>query len=400
MTIERAIATRWTRGLITTSEVQVRSAVEAVEDPRLLHPLGSLGMVREVRMRRLGRGAEVVIAIPGGDYQEREELVRRVTKAGAEALGGSFDVTIEFMEEGERSELRARLVSLGQPVGGQAHGGVESGTVKGPGRTNPFMEKASTTRVLGISSGKGGVGKSSVTVNLAVSLAKAGYYVGLLDADVYGFSVPKMLAVTQAPLVLDQLLVPPVAYGVRCMSMGFIVEDDQPVVWRGPLLHKALEQFLVDVYWGRPDFLLVDMPPGTGDVALSMAQYLPRAEIFVVTTPQPAAQRVAQRSAIMARQLKLPLRGVIENMSWFTGDDHKRYELFGSGGGEGLARSLGVGLLAKIPFVPAVREGGDSGRPIVVADPESEVAVAFTSLAQAVAGMGPARVYRSELSVR
>jgi ATP-binding protein involved in chromosome partitioning len=142
------------------------------------------------------------------------------------------------------------------------------------------------------------------------------------------------------------------------------------------------------------------MPPGTGDVALSMAQYLPRAEIFVVTTPQPAAQRVAQRSAIMARQLKLPLRGVIENMSWFTGDDHKRYELFGSGGGEGLARSLGVGLLAKIPFVPAVREGGDSGRPIVVADPESEVAVAFTSLAQAVAGMGPARVYRSELSVR
>ena len=262
------------------------------------------------------------------------------------------------------------------------------------------MEKASTTRVLGISSGKGGVGKSSVTVNLAVSLAKAGYSVGLLDADVYGFSVPKMLAVTQAPLVLDQLLVPPVAYGVRCMSMGFIVEDDQPVVWRGPLLHKALEQFLVDVYWGRPDFLLVDMPPGTGDVALSMAQYLPRAEIFVVTTPQPAAQRVAQRSAIMARQLKLPLRGVIENMSGFTGDDHKRYELFGSGGGEGLARSLGVGLLAKIPFVPAVREGGDSGRPIVVADPESEVAVAFTSLAQAVAGMGPARVYRSELSVR
>jgi ATP-binding protein involved in chromosome partitioning len=381
-------------------------------------------MVREVRMRRLGRGAEVVVAIPGGDYEEREELVRRVIEAGGRASGGSIDVTVAFMEEGERSELRARLVSLGQPGDGAPGGagtaplggrpatgpagdgratgaeGFESGTVKGPGRANPFMAKASTTRVLGISSGKGGVGKSSVTVNLAVSLAKAGFSVGLLDADVYGFSVPKMLAVTQAPLVLDQLLVPPVAYGVRCMSMGFIVEDDQPVVWRGPLLHKALEQFLVDVYWGRPDFLLVDMPPGTGDVALSMAQYLPRAEIFVVTTPQPAAQRVAQRSAIMARQLKLPLRGVIENMSWFTGDDGKRYELFGSGGGEDLARSLGVGLLAKIPFVPAVREGGDKGRPIVVADPSSEVAVAFTDLAATVAAMGPARVYRSELSVR
>jgi ATP-binding protein involved in chromosome partitioning len=400
MTVDRAAAARQTRGLITTSELQLRAAVEAVVDPRLLHTLGSLGMVRDVRVRRLGRGAEVVVAIPGGDYEEREELVRRVTSAGAQAAGGSVGVTVAFMDEVERAELRARLVSLGQPGGAAAGGGVESGTVKGPGRTNPFMEKASTTRVLGISSGKGGVGKSSVTVNLAVSLASAGYSVGLLDADVYGFSVPKMLAVTQAPLVLDQLLVPPVAFGVRCMSMGFIVEDDQPVVWRGPLLHKALEQFLVDVYWGRPDFLLVDMPPGTGDVALSMAQYLPRAEIFVVTTPQPAAQRVAQRSAIMARQLKLPLRGVIENMSWFTGDDGKRYELFGSGGGEDLARSLGVGLLAKIPFVPAVREGGDSGRPIAAADPESEVALAFAALAEAVVAMGPARVYRSELSVR
>jgi ATP-binding protein involved in chromosome partitioning len=262
------------------------------------------------------------------------------------------------------------------------------------------MAPGSRTRVVGISSGKGGVGKSAVAVNLAVALAAQGHEVGLLDADVYGYSVPKMLGVDRGPTAIDDLLVPPVVHGVRCLSMGFFVPDEQPVIWRGPMLHKALEQFLVDAYWGEPDYLLVDMPPGTGDVALSLGQYLPRTEILVVTTPQAAAQRVAQRSALAAKRLKLPVRGVIENLSWFTGDDGTRYELFGAGGGEALAGSLEVPLLGRIPLVPAVREGCDQGVPVRVADPSSEAAGAFDSLAEAVAKLGPARIYRSELTVR
>ncbi len=222
----------------------------------------------------------------------------------------------------------------------------------------------------------------------------------MLDADVYGFSVPKMLGVDREPVSIDGLLVPPVVHGVRCLSMGYFIPDEQPVVWRGPMLHKTLEQFLVDAYWGEPDFLLIDMPPGTGDVALSLGQYLPRAEILVVTTPQAAAQRVAQRSAYAAKRLKLSVRGVIENMSWFTADDGTRYELFGSGGGLSLSEALEVPLLGKVPFVPAVREGSDAGRPVRVADPESEASRAFDELAGAVTDLGPARIYRSELTVR
>jgi ATP-binding protein involved in chromosome partitioning len=262
------------------------------------------------------------------------------------------------------------------------------------------MAAQSPTRVVGISSGKGGVGKSSVAVNLAVALAARGRQVGLLDADVYGFSVPKMLGVTRQPVAVDDLLVPPVVHGVRCLSMGFFVSDEQPVIWRGPMLHKALEQFLVDAYWGEPDFLVVDMPPGTGDVALSLGQYLPRTEIVVVTTPQPAAQRVAQRSAYAARRLKLAVRGVVENMSWFTGDDGTRYELFGSGGGETLAVDLDVPLLGRVPFVPAIRQGADVGVPVTVADPRSEAAVAFDSLAEQLEELGPTRIYKRELTVR
>jgi ATP-binding protein involved in chromosome partitioning len=193
--------------------------------------------------------------------------------------------------------------------------------------------------------------------------------------------------------------VPPVAYGVRCISIGFFVGEDQPVMWRGPMLHKALEQFLVDVYWGDLDYLVVDMPPGTGDVALSMAQYLPRSEIYVVTTPQAAAQRVAQRAAYMAKKINLPLRGVIENMSWFTGDDGRRYELFGRGGGEQLASDLGVPLLSQIPLVPALREGGDVGRPVTVTDANGEVAGAFDELAAQILARGPGRVFRPELTI-
>jgi ATP-binding protein involved in chromosome partitioning len=289
--------------------------------------------------------------------------------------------------------------------GGHSHGGAGSAAGAAPlgheeGRANAFMDPASTTRVIGITSGKGGVGKSSVTVNLAIALVKAGYEVAILDADVYGFSVPGMLGIDADPTVRNQKMVPPVAYGVRCMSMGFFVDEDQPVMWRGPMLHKALEQFLVDVEWGKPDFLLIDMPPGTGDVALSMAQYLPASEIYVVTTPQPAAKRVAQRSAYMARKVNLPLRGVIENMSWFTGADGQRYELFGAGGGQQLADELGVPLLGQIPLTPALREGGDVGQPVTVADQGGEVAQAFASIAAQLVARGRARVFRSELKIQ
>ncbi len=379
-------------------EDDLRAVVEAVVDPRIRQPLGALGMLREVRASR--RSAEVSIAVPA-DYSHGPQLAAAVGAAAERSGLPVPDVSLLVMTEHERSDLAARLHELGRPSAARgAVAATEEGSVKGPGRTNPFMEKSSKTRVLGINSGKGGVGKSSLTVNLAVALASLGHEVGLLDADVYGFSVPKMLGIESRPMIIDDLLVPPVVHGVRCISMGLFVDDDQPVVWRGPLLHKALEQFLVDVYWGGPDFLLVDMPPGTGDVALSMAQYLPRTELYVVTTPQPSAQRVAQRSAVMARQLKLPLRGVVENMSWFVADDGKRYELFGAGGGQELARSLGVALLGQIPFVPAVRQGGDDGVPIVVSDPSSAASAAFFGLANSIAALGPARVYRSELSVR
>jgi len=270
----------------------------------------------------------------------------------------------------------------------------------------PFSSGPGPTRVIGVSSGKGGVGKSSVTVNLAVALAGAGHSVGILDADVYGFSVPAMLGLGGTPTtsggltMSDGKVQPPTAFGVRVMSMGFFANEDQPVIWRGPMLHKALEQFLADVDWGSPDFLLVDMPPGTGDVALSMSQYLPASEVYVVTTPQVAATRVAQRSAYMARKLNLPLRGVIENMSWFSGPDGSRYEIFGNGGGAQLAEELGVPLLGQIPLVPAIREGGDSGQPIVVGEPASEAAEAFKSVARQIVDLGRGRVFREELRIK
>jgi ATP-binding protein involved in chromosome partitioning len=217
---------------------------------------------------------------------------------------------------------------------------------------------------------------------------------------VWGFSIPKMLGVDRPPVVLDEMLLPPEAHGVRCISIGFFAEEDQPVIWRGPMLHKALEQFLTDVYWGEVDYLVIDMPPGTGDVSLSMAQFIPRAEVIVVTTPQPAAQRVAQRAAAMAEKVDLDVIGVIENMSWFRGDDGTRYELFGSGGGAELASQLDVPLLAQIPLVPALREGGDDGHPIVVAHPDDEAAVAFRAVAERLdTDLTPKRIYRPELKI-
>jgi ATP-binding protein involved in chromosome partitioning len=393
---------------VTANEAELHAAVSAVVEPDLGRSLGELGMVRAVRARR--RGAEVTVAVPVTPWPVLDELVRRVGRAvGDAAGGGDAEVHAVAMSDDERAAVRAVLASPpgGEPAPlvpsarpGPAPGGAPQPLGHEEGRPNRFMAAGSRTRVIGISSGKGGVGKSSVTVNLAVALAAAGHEVGLLDADVYGFSVPRMLGVERRPTAIDELLVPPVVHGVRCLSMGYFVPDDQPVIWRGPMLHKALEQFLVDAYWGEPDFLLVDMPPGTGDVALSLGQYLPRTEIVVVTTPQPAAQRVAQRSAFAARRLKLPVRGVVENLSWFTGVDGTRYELFGAGGGQALAEQLEVPLLARIPLVPEVREGADVGVPVRVSDPAGEAARAFDALAEAVVGLGPARIYRRELTVR
>jgi ATP-binding protein involved in chromosome partitioning len=385
---------------MSVDESEVRTAAEEVVDPTLRLTLGQLGMVGPVHARR--RRVSVEVDVPVADYPGVDELTERV-RAAVSAVDGADEVTVTTaaMDEEVKAHLRALL--RGGPVdGGHSDHADHSNAALGheEGRPNSFMAPRSKTRVLGISSGKGGVGKSSVTVNLAVALARAGHDVAILDADVYGFSVPAMLGVTDDPLIIGDLVVPPVANGVRCLSMGYFVSEETPVIWRGPMLHKALEQFLVDAYWGEPDFLLIDMPPGTGDVTLSLGQYLTKTEVIVVTTPQPAAQRVAQRSAYAARKLKLSVRGVIENMSWFTGDDGVRYELFGQGGGARLAADLGVPLLAQLPLVPALREGADRGVPLVVAEPDSEAAAAFAELATLVAGLGPARVYRQELTVR
>jgi ATP-binding protein involved in chromosome partitioning len=406
------------------SELQVMEALRPVNDPELDVSIVELGLVRRVDIRR-GRVA-VTVALTVAGSPLRDELSRRVTSAVA-SLRGVRDVAVDLtvMTPDEQDALRRRL-SDRQGDGGYhpdrdappeaavgrtprtedpaaPHGAAANGSTRPlgheAGRPNPFGSH-SRTRVLGITSGKGGVGKSSVTVNLAVALAGLGRDVAVLDADVYGFSIPGMLGVDQEPTVRDQKMVPPESYGVRCMSMGFFVDDDQPVIWRGPMLHKALEQFLVDVDWGSPEFLLIDMPPGTGDVALSMAQYLPTSEVYVVTTPQLAARRVAQRSAYMAKKIHLPLRGVIENMSWLTGDDGARLPLFGEGGGAELARELGVPLLGQVPLTPALRVGGDEGRPLVATQPDSEAGRAFSAMADHLVALGPARIFHPELTIR
>ena len=379
------------------TEAQILEALQPVQDPELHRSIVELDMVKGVRID--GGHVAVTVALTVAGCPLRAEITQRVTNALTPLEGvDAVNVDLTVMTDAERDALRQKL-SSGHSQSGHSHG--QGGQTLGheEGRTNPFMAPGSRTRVLGMTSGKGGVGKSSVTVNTALALAKMGREVGILDADVYGFSVPKMLGIDQEPVVIDGLLVPPVAHEVKVISIGFFVEENQPVMWRGPMLHKALEQFLTDVYWGELDYLLIDMPPGTGDVALSLAQYLPKSEVFVVTTPQAAAQRVAQRTAYMAKKINLPLRGVIENMSWFTGDDGTRYELFGRGGGAALAQELGVPLLAQVPLVPALREGGDIGVPVVASDPDSEAAQAFEALAKELDNMGAARVFRSELRI-
>jgi ATP-binding protein involved in chromosome partitioning len=394
---------------MAADQSQLEAALSAVQEPELGLTFGELGLLRSVRPRR--RRVLVEVALPVAAWPGIDDLAEDIHRA-ALSVAGVEEVELDFvvMTEAERDVLRQRLRAgmLGDAVpqvesdgDGHGHDHAGHGHGSGPGAALPaFLGPDAHTRVIGVSSGKGGVGKSTVTVNLAIALAEAGHSVGLLDADVYGFSVPKMLGTEHDPIILGDIVIPTSAHGVKCLSMGYFVPDDQPVIWRGPMLHKAIQQFLTDAYWGEPDFVLVDMPPGTGDVALTLAEVMPRAEIVVVTTPQAAAQRVAQRSAFAARRLKLSVRGVIENMSWFTGDDGTRYELFGSGGGETLAADLGVPLLGRVPLVNAVRLGGDEGRPVMAVDPQSETARSFRAIAEKLAGIGPARVYRRELTLR
>jgi ATP-binding protein involved in chromosome partitioning len=373
---------------------QIIDVLRPVEDPELHRSIVDLGMVRTISID--GESVQVQIALTVAGCPLRNEIQNRVTGA-VKALDGVSSVGLDFtvMTDEERAGVRELLHgSPGATAGStQAHGHAE-------GRKIPFAEPGSKTRPLLISSGKGGVGKSTVTTNLAVALAQRGHSVGIVDADIYGFSIPRMLGADRDPIAIDQMLIPPEANGVRCISIGYFVPEGQAVVWRGPMLHKALEQFLTDVFWDEPDFLLIDMPPGTGDIALSLSQYLPRGEVYVVTTPQPAAQKVARLSAAMAAKVNLDVKGIIENMSWFTGDDGKRYELFGSGGGQELADELGVPLLGQLPLVQALREGGDDGHPITVTDPDSEAATLFRAMAEKIAvDLRPKKVFNPQLKI-
>ena len=373
---------------------QIIDALRPVEDPELRRSIVDLGMVRDIRIGADGAiGVQIALTVAGCPL--RNEIQNRVGGAVTQVAGVTgFTLDFTVMTDQEREALREKLQGAGgQPAAQGGHGHAE-------GKAVPFNEPGNKTRPLLISSGKGGVGKSSVTVNLAVALASQGYSVGVVDADIYGYSVPRMLGTDRDPVVIDQMLIPPESHGVRCISIGYFVPEGQAIIWRGPMLHKALEQFLADVFWDEPDFLLIDMPPGTGDIALSLSQYLPRGEVYVVTTPQPAAQKVAALSAAMAAKLNLPVKGIIENMSWFTGDDGKRYEIFGSGGGQALADDLGVPLLGKLPLVQQLREGGDNGNPITVADPSSELAQSFQEMARRIATeLKPKKIFSSALKV-
>jgi len=378
--------------MVQRNDDDLRDAFLAVEEPSLFHTLGELNTLRSVHSD--GATITVRIGVPVDGYPLTDELGARLLECLDRDDEREISLELEFLDDAARSALGTRLNELTARSLADAPGGKNGGE-----RSNPFQSTGSSVRVLAIASGKGGVGKSSVTVNLAVALSRLGHRVGLLDADIYGFSAPRMLQVGYPPIVVGKTIVPPVSHGVRCISMGFFVDEDQGVAWRGPMLHKAIEQFLVDVHWGILDYLLIDMPPGTGDVALSVGEQLPKSELYVVTTPQHAAARVAVRAGSVGRQLRLPVRGVIENMSWFTSRDGERHELFGKGGGQLVADTLDVPLLGQIPLVPNAGESGDDAVPLTISDPDGEVSTAFSEIARRIVETGPARVYRSELRI-
>ncbi len=348
----------------------LRSALSKVIDPEIRRPITEIGMVRSIEVE--GDGIAVIgidLTISGCPMKDR---ITRDVEAAAQTVDGVTDVRVELgvMSDEQRDGLKTAL------RGGK------------PEPVIPFTQPGNLTRVYAIASGKGGVGKSTVTANLAAAMAADGLKVGVLDADIFGFSIPGMLGITAQPTRLDDMLLPPIAHEVKAVSIGMFVPEGQPVVWRGPMLHRALEQFLADVFWGDLDVLLLDLPPGTGDIAISVAQLLPHAELVVVTTPQVAAAGVAERAGSIATQTSQSVVGVIENMAWLDQPDGSRLHLFGEGGGQRVADRLSetlgttVPLLGQIPLDMSTREGGDVGTPVVLSDPESPAAVALRDMAR------------------
>jgi ATP-binding protein involved in chromosome partitioning len=351
----------------------IRVALGGVHDPEINRPITELGMVKDVTVT--GEGiVTVAVWLTIAGCPMRDTITSRVAKA-VHAVPGVRDVRVQLdvMSDAQRTALRRQL----------------RGTAEEP--RIPFAEPGSLTRVYCVASGKGGVGKSSVTVNLAVAMADRGLSIGVVDADIYGHSVPGMLGSTARPTQVEKMIMPPVAHGVKVISIGMFTKDNTPVVWRGPMLHRALQQFLADVFWGDLDVLLLDLPPGTGDIAISVAQLIPTAEILVVTTPQRAAAEVAQRAGAIALQTRQRLIGVVENMSWLEMPDGSRNHLFGSGGGQAVAaaltRALGseVPLLGQVPLDPRLRETGDAGTPLVLAEPTSPAALVLRNIAERLA---------------
>ncbi|WP_414121973.1 Mrp/NBP35 family ATP-binding protein [Corynebacterium nuruki] len=352
----------------TVTESAVRSALDAVEDPELNRPITDLGMVKSIDIDGADVAVEIYLTIAGCPM--KSTLTER-TKSATESVDGvgSVTVTTDVMTDEQRRELRMKVRgSTTEPV-------------------IPFAQPDSTTRVYAVASGKGGVGKSSTTVNLAVALAQRGLHVGIVDADIYGHSVPRMMGSDARPNQVDDMIIPPQAHGVKMISIGHFLDGNAPVIWRGPMLHRAIQQFLADVFWGDLDILLLDLPPGTGDVAISVAQLVPNAELLIVTTPQAAAAEVAERAGSISQQTRQRIAGVIENMSWMEMPDGSRMEIFGSGGGQVVADRLSqitgstVPLLAQIPLDPDLRIGGDVGNPIAISEPQSPAGSALGALA-------------------
>ena len=368
-----------------TLDEAVTAALSNVQDPEIRRPITELGMVRSVSVGSNGV-AQIGILLTVSGCPLRDKLREDITAASM-SVSGVTSVEIDFgaMTAEQRQELQAKLRGGGGSHAGHGHGGGAEPVI-------PFAQPESRTRVYAVASGKGGVGKSSVTVNLAAALAKRGLSVGVVDADIYGHSVPRMLGVDGGPTRVEDMIMPPqAAHGIKVISIGMFTPGNAAVVWRGPMLHRALQQFLADVYWGDLDVLLLDLPPGTGDVAISLAQLLPSAEILVVTTPQQAAAEVAERAGAIALQTHQRIIGVVENMSWLELPDGTRMDVFGAGGGQTVADSLtqGIGakvpLLGQIPLEPKLRELGDEGTPIVLAEPESPAAKALTAIADTLA---------------
>ena len=364
-------------------ETAVREALTTVNDPEIRKPITELNMVESVAVDA-GGAVRVGVLLTVSGCPMKEQLTRDVTAAVSRLEGvSSVSVQLGVMSDAQRGALR-------QQLRGDA-----------PANEIPFAQPGSRTRVYAVASGKGGVGKSSVTVNLAAALAAKGLSVGVVDADIYGFSVPRMLGVTGKPTQVDNMIMPPVAHDVKVISIGMFTPGNTAVVWRGPMLHRALQQFLADVFWGDLDVLLMDLPPGTGDIAISVAQLVPSAELLVVTTPQLAAREVAERAGSIALQTHQQIVGVVENMSWLELPDGSRMELFGSGGGQAVADSLAastgtrVPLLGQIPIDQEVREGGDDGAPVVLTTPDSPAAQALRGVADALAARQHSLVGRS-----